>query len=61
VIVVGYRRPWLAGRFGSVTLARRLDNGAGIETSEQGTPIWICRGLRGSWASTWVDWRHYDA
>jgi 4-amino-4-deoxy-L-arabinose transferase-like glycosyltransferase len=60
VVVVGYRRPWLAQRFDSVTPARRLDNGAGIDNEEQGTPVWICRGLRGSWASTWIDWRHYD-
>lgn len=60
VIVVGYRQPRLAERFDSVTLARRLDNGAGIDNEEQGTPVWICRGLRGSWASTWIDWRHYD-
>jgi 4-amino-4-deoxy-L-arabinose transferase-like glycosyltransferase len=59
VVVVGYRRPWLAERFDSVTLARRLDNGAGIENDAQGAPVWVCRGLRGSWASTWVDWRHY--
>jgi hypothetical protein len=59
VIVIGYQRSWLAARFGSVTMARRLDNGAGIRNEEQGTPVWICRGLHGSWPTTWIDWRHY--
>ncbi len=59
-IVVGYSQSWLGERFDSVALARRLDNGADVENEEQGTPVWICRGSRGSWASTWIDWRHYD-
>jgi hypothetical protein len=60
VIVVGYRRSWLSERFDSVVLARRLDNDAEIENWEQDVPVWICHGLHGSWASTWIDWRHYD-
>jgi 4-amino-4-deoxy-L-arabinose transferase-like glycosyltransferase len=60
VVAVGFPRSWLAGRFDSVTPARRLDNGAGIDNEEQGRTVWVCRGMHGSWASAWIDWRHYD-
>jgi hypothetical protein len=62
VIVVGYPqdRAWLQQRFASVTLAARFDNGHRVDNEEQGQPIWLCRGLRGSWESTWLSWRHYS-
>jgi Dolichyl-phosphate-mannose-protein mannosyltransferase len=62
VIVVGYDqdRAFLQRQFRSVTLAGRLDNGQGIGNEEQGHPIWVCRGLRGTWAASWRDWRHYS-
>ena len=62
VIVVGYAR-WralLEERFQSVTLAARLDNGQEVDNEEQGQPVWVCRGLKGTWASTWPAWRHYS-
>jgi 4-amino-4-deoxy-L-arabinose transferase-like glycosyltransferase len=62
VIVVGYDqdRAFLQRQFRSVTLAGRLDNGQGIDNEEQGHPIWVCRGLHGTWAASWRDWRHYS-
>jgi 4-amino-4-deoxy-L-arabinose transferase-like glycosyltransferase len=62
VIVVGYAdgRAFLQRRFRSVTLAARLDNGQGIDNEEQGQPVWVCRGLDGTWAASWRDWRHYS-
>jgi len=62
VIVVGYAdgRAFLQRRFRSVTLAGRLDNGQGIDNEEQGQPVWVCRGLTGTWAASWRDWRHYS-
>jgi len=62
VIVVGYEqaRDLLEQRFRSVTLAGRLDNGHGVDNEEQGQPVWVCRGLRGTWAEVWPAWRHYD-
>ncbi|HEV8648599.1 MAG TPA: glycosyltransferase family 39 protein [Actinomycetes bacterium] len=62
VIVVGYsqRRAFLQERFRSVTLAARLDNGQGVDNEEQGQPVWVCRDLTGTWASTWLGWRHYS-
>jgi hypothetical protein len=59
VLVVGEDPAWLAGRFASVTLAGRLDNGLGIDNEEQGQPVWLARDLRGGWAD-WRAWRHYD-
>jgi 4-amino-4-deoxy-L-arabinose transferase-like glycosyltransferase len=62
VIVVGYGwdQAFLERRFRSVTLAARLDNGHGIDNEEQGQPVWVCRGMDGTWAATWRDWRHYS-
>jgi 4-amino-4-deoxy-L-arabinose transferase-like glycosyltransferase len=61
VIVVGHAgdRAFLEERFGSVTLAARLDNGLGVDNEEQGQPVWVCRDLDGTWAASWRDWRHY--
>jgi 4-amino-4-deoxy-L-arabinose transferase-like glycosyltransferase len=62
VIVVGYAGDpaFLERRFRSVTLATRLDNGHGIDNEEQGQPVWVCRGLDGTWTDSWRDWRHYS-
>jgi Dolichyl-phosphate-mannose-protein mannosyltransferase len=62
VIVVGVAdgRAFLQRHFRSVTLATRLDNGHDIGNEEQGRPVWVCRGLIGTWAATWRDWRHYS-
>lgn len=62
VLVVGYEqgRAFLQERFRSVSLAARLDNGLGVDNEEQGQPVWVCRGLLGTWASTWLGWRHYS-
>jgi hypothetical protein len=62
VLVVGYEqgRGFLQQRFRSVTLAARLDNGQGVDNEEQGQPVWICRGLVGTWARAWLGWRHYS-
>jgi hypothetical protein len=62
VIVVGsaQSRAFLEEHFRSVTLATRLDNGQGVDNEEQGQPVWVCRGLTGTWASDWLGWRHYS-
>jgi 4-amino-4-deoxy-L-arabinose transferase-like glycosyltransferase len=62
VLVVGYEqgRAFLHQRFRSVTLAARLDNRRGVGNEEQGQPVWVCRGLVGTWADTWRGWRHYS-
>jgi hypothetical protein len=63
VIVVGGDgddREFLEERFRSVTDAARLENGAGVDNEEQGQPVFVARGLRGTWEDTWSGWRHYD-
>jgi 4-amino-4-deoxy-L-arabinose transferase-like glycosyltransferase len=32
-----------------------VDNGLGVDNEVQGTPILVCRGLRGSWDEVWPD------
>jgi hypothetical protein len=34
-----------------------VDNGVGVENEEQGTPVWVGRDLRGSWAEIWPRFR----
>ena len=42
------------------TQAATLDNRLGVENEEQGTPVWVCRGPRRSWAEMWPELRHND-
>ncbi|WP_211238618.1 ArnT family glycosyltransferase [Actinomadura rifamycini] len=37
--------------------AGRIDNGVGLDNEEQGKPVWICRGLRGTWTDLWPEFR----
>ena len=39
--------------------AGRIDSGTGIDNEAQGQPIWVCRGLRGTWQERWPAFRHY--
>ncbi|WP_213456832.1 ArnT family glycosyltransferase [Rhizomonospora bruguierae] len=41
----------------SFTPAGRQDNGYGLDNEEQGVPIAVCRGLKGSWSALWPDLR----
>jgi 4-amino-4-deoxy-L-arabinose transferase-like glycosyltransferase len=34
-----------------------VDNGLGVENEVQGTPILVCRGLRGTWEEVWPEMR----
>ncbi|MEU8245617.1 glycosyltransferase family 39 protein [Nonomuraea sp. NPDC048916] len=38
----------------------RVDNGAGIDNEEQGMTVWLCRGLRRPWSTTWPDFQHWN-
>ncbi len=42
------------------TRAATLDNRLRVENEEQGTPVWVCRGPRRSWAAMWQELRHND-
>ncbi|HZA04800.1 MAG TPA: glycosyltransferase family 39 protein [Propionibacteriaceae bacterium] len=57
VVLVGFDEAFLHTAFGEVTRAATVDNGLGVENEEQGTPVWIGRDLRGSWAEIWPTFR----
>lgn len=57
-IVIGYDRPTLEQWFGSVAAGAKVNNGVGLDNDEQGTPIWVCRQRRASWARLWPNVRH---
>lgn len=61
LIVVGYRRDeYLRAGFASCETVGHLDNGVGIDNEEQGLPIRVCRGPRGSWRELWPAFQHFD-
>ncbi|MEE4026024.1 glycosyltransferase family 39 protein [Gordonia sp. PKS22-38] len=37
----------------------RVDNGYGVDNTEQGTVVALCSGPRGPWSTVWPDLRHY--
>ena len=48
---------YLAEFFDACTQVETVDNGQDVENESQGTPILICRGLRGTWAEVWEELR----
>jgi hypothetical protein len=50
---VDFLRPW----FERCEEVGRVDNGLGIDNEAQGTPIVVCRGLRGTWPEVWEELR----
>jgi 4-amino-4-deoxy-L-arabinose transferase-like glycosyltransferase len=59
VVAVGFDRDQLTPVFGSVRLARRLDNHVSLDNDEQGEAVWVCHDLKGSWATEWRGLRDY--
>ena len=53
VIAVGMDEERLRAMFDSVEPAARIDNGVDLDNDEQGRTVWVCRGLRGTWAQEW--------
>jgi hypothetical protein len=58
VIAVGLRPREIAAHLRGCTVAARIDNRAGVENAEQGKPVMVCRGPRGTWAQHWPALRH---
>ncbi len=52
----------VTGNYGEAGALARYGGawGRGIDNEEQGQPVWVCRGLTGTWAASWRDWRHYS-
>jgi 4-amino-4-deoxy-L-arabinose transferase-like glycosyltransferase len=58
VIHVGDWRPADYGQFFSgCQVVASIDNGLGVENSEQGEPITVCTGLRAPWTTLWPELR----
>ena len=53
VIAVGLDEERLRAMFDSVEPAARVDNRVDLDDDEQGRTVWVCRGLRGTWAQVW--------
>jgi 4-amino-4-deoxy-L-arabinose transferase-like glycosyltransferase len=48
---------YLADFFDECTQVAVVDNGQEVDNESQGTPILVCRGLRGTWAEVWEELR----
>ena len=48
---------YLSEFFDACTEVDRVDNGLDVEIESQGTPILVCRGLRGTWPEVWEELR----
>jgi hypothetical protein len=57
VVAVGISRSELR-EFRACRLAARIENAAHIGNSEQGEPIYLCRGPAGTWTEVWPQLRH---
>ena len=53
VIVVGYSPAAIAARLRGCEVAARIDNEAGVDNDEQGTPVLVCLGPRRPWSEEW--------
>jgi hypothetical protein len=60
VILIGFSSPYADARFTGCRQAATIDNGLGVPTQEQGTPIWICDAPRKSWDALWPSLRHIN-
>ncbi len=58
VVAVRFTRAHLAPQFDRCDQVATVDNGRDVDNEVQGTPILVCRGLRGSWPEVWAQLRH---
>mgnify|MGYP001595061925 CR=1 FL=1 len=58
VVAVRYREHELDRWFERCDAVATVDNGYDIANEVQGTPILVCRGLRGPWSEVWEQLRH---
>lgn len=52
-VVIGYSADQLSRWFASCRPGAVIDDGVGLDNQEQGRTVYICSGLRGSWAEIW--------
>lgn len=61
VVLVGYPDAEERGRlFGSCERRATLDNGLGLDTEEQGVPVWVCAAPARPWAQLWPEITHLN-
>ena len=60
VLVVGYQLEAVRDLFASCQVMRRLDNGYGVDTEEQGAPVAVCTGPTQPWEALWPRFHHLD-
>jgi hypothetical protein len=61
VLVVGYSDAERRDRlFRSCQRRATIDNGLGLDTEEQGVPVWMCSGPARAWYDLWPEIRHLD-
>ena len=58
MIAVGLGIRFAGEHFRGCRVAARIDNAAGIDNDEQGNPVLVCAGPRGSWSREWPALRH---
>jgi hypothetical protein len=59
IVLVGYEQDALRSRlFGSCERRATLDNGLGLDTEEQGAPVWVCASPARPWAQLWPEVTH---
>ncbi len=52
-VAVGFGKQQLTPFCATLRLAAHLNNHVGVHDDEQGAPVWVCSGLRDSWAAIW--------
>jgi hypothetical protein len=58
VVVVGLGADEIARLFAGCRLVLHVDNDAGVDNDERGTPIYLCSRTRRPWSEIWGDLRH---
>ena len=58
VVAIRFERAYLDRFFDSCELMAHVDNGLDIDNEVQGQPIYVCRGLRGTWAQLEPEMRY---
>jgi len=59
-VVVGIDPALLRREFSQVRTVASFENGIGVKNDEEGVEIYLVSGLKGSWATAWKAFRHYD-
>jgi hypothetical protein len=58
IVVVGYGPSRVGAFFGSCQQRATLDNGLGLDTEEQGAPVWVCGFPVRPWSQLWPEITH---